>query len=131
MDPWTEQALQLLEAGARDQAAVHILARVPEAPHEIILFHAQQAMEKSLKSVLSVRQVVFRRTHDLLELQRIMEQHGIYPPVSTDLLLRLGPYAVEFRYLGAPAPDVGIDEAIEGMTATMEWAKQQVGHVTG
>ncbi|MTW22436.1 HEPN domain-containing protein [Allochromatium palmeri] len=61
-----DEAAQLLAAGDRDRLAFRILNRDPNAPEEILLFHAQQAAEKFIKAVLAVHGIVYRRTHDLL-----------------------------------------------------------------
>jgi HEPN domain-containing protein len=39
-----------------------------DSPTDTPCFHAQQAIEKSLKALLTYRQTVFPRTHDLLRL---------------------------------------------------------------
>ena len=68
-----------------------------ECPFETVCFHAQQCAEKSLKAVLTLHGVVFKRIHDLKELLRLCD--GIEPlsgplgPVGD-----LSPYATEARY---------------------------------
>jgi HEPN domain-containing protein len=61
-------------------------------------FHAQQAVEKLLKSLLSVRGIGFPFTHRLLELADLLADGGEALPEQFDGLLDLTPYAVEFRY---------------------------------
>ncbi len=68
MSPHDEQSRELLAAAARDELTCRILRRDAESPVEATLFHAQQTLEKGLKAVLVSRGIVFRRTHDLLEL---------------------------------------------------------------
>jgi HEPN domain-containing protein len=68
MNPQLEQARELLSAAQRDRLTLRILLGNPESPLESMLFHAQQALEKGLKAVLVAHGVVFRRTHDLIEL---------------------------------------------------------------
>ena len=99
------------------------LARAAESPPEIILFHAQQAVEKSLKAVLVLRQIIFPRTHDLLELHTLAVQNHLSVPAARDLLLRLSPYAVEFRYLGAKAPTVTLEEGTTVVESLLDWAQ--------
>lgn len=50
-----EEAKQLLAAAERDRVAFTILARDAQAPAEITLFLAQQALEKGSKAVLAAR----------------------------------------------------------------------------
>lgn len=122
-----EQAGQLLAAARRDHLTYRILRRDAESPLETTLFHAQQVAEKTLKAVLVQHGVVFRRTHDLIELLDIAGEHKIDVPTTRDLLLRLGPYAVEFRYLGMRAPNVGVDEADRAVESLMSWAATMLG----
>lgn len=126
MTPQREQAEHLLTAGQRDQTAVRILRRDPESPVEITLFHAQQAAEKYIKAVLALRGIIFRRTHDLVELNELAIQNGITVPVDRELLMRLSPYAVEFRYLGVAAPEVAIEEAETAIQTLLIWVRQSM-----
>lgn len=118
-----EQAQALLEAAAKDALTLRILRQAPDAPLEPTLFHAQQAIEKALKAVLVRADVVFRRTHDLLELADLLQANAVVVPVGRELLTRLAPYAVEFRYLGAAAPEVSLEEAAVAVASVMAWAQ--------
>jgi len=61
MTPQREEALRALRLADRDVAAFEVLSRHPEVPPAMACFHAQQAVEKSLKAVLFSRLVEFRR----------------------------------------------------------------------
>lgn len=122
-----DQAAELFAAARRDCLTYRILRRDAEAPFETTMFHAQQVAEKAIKAVLVQHGIVFRRTHDLIELFDIAGTHDIEVPVTRDLLLRLGPYAVEFRYLGIRAPEVGFVEADAAVAALMKWASTRLG----
>jgi HEPN domain-containing protein len=126
VNPHIEQAKALLAAARRDQITFRILRRAHEAPAETTLFHAQQAIEKGLKSVLVVQGIVFPRTHDLIELCELASRHSIIVPVNRELIARLGPYAVEFRYFGVKAPEVTLAEAEAAVEALMAWAHTQM-----
>lgn len=121
-----DEARELLAASRRDQQALVILTRDAQAPAEIALFLAQQAIEKAIKSVFAMHGVVYRRTHDLLLLATLATEAGITLPVDRDLLARLGPYAVEFRYVGHAAPDVSVAEALVGVDESISWAMRSV-----
>ena len=121
-----EQALELLAAAVRDEITFRILRKASDAPEESTLFHAQQAIEKGLKAALVSVGVVFRRTHDLLELLDLASTANLVVPVERALLARLAPYAVEFRYLGVAAPKVSLDEAESGVNALMAWVRSMV-----
>ena len=56
-----------------------------EALESLIVFHAQQAIEKALKAVLVEHEVDFPRTHDLEQLVEVIEAAGIaWPAVLND-----------------------------------------------
>lgn len=120
MSSHDEQAQALIDAAQRDRLTFEILLRDPDSPLETTLFHAQQALEKGLKAMLVEAGIMFPRTHDLLELSDIAAVNNIVVPVSRDLLARLAPYAVEFRYLGVIAPEVGRQEAKEAIELLLE-----------
>jgi HEPN domain-containing protein len=61
-------AQMLLDVARQDAAACTLLAIASEIGDAVVGFHAQQAVEKSLKAVLSHNHIEFRRTHDLLTL---------------------------------------------------------------
>lgn len=121
------QAAELFAAMQRDHVTYRILSRDTEAPHETTMFHAQQVAEKAIKAVLVQHGIVFRRTHDLIELLDLASADNIDIPVTRDLLLRLGPYAVEFRYLGVQAPEIGAEEADRAVTSLTAWASRMLG----
>jgi HEPN domain-containing protein len=122
-----EQSRELLSAAARDELTCRILRRDAESPVEATLFHAQQTLEKGLKAVLVSRGIVFRRTHDLLELLELAKANGLVVPADYALLARLAPYAVEFRYIGVTSPTVSLEEAQVAVDAIMTWARAQIG----
>jgi HEPN domain-containing protein len=98
MKPHIEEAWRALQLADRDIKVFDILRGDPEAHLSIVCFHAQQAVEKSLKAVLFSRRIEFRRTHNLTELAQLLRQHGVEMPVADDPLRRLNPFAVTFRY---------------------------------
>ena len=124
MKPQREEAEQLLAAAQRDRTGFRILRRDAESPAEIVLFHAQQAAEKLIKAVCSLNGVAYRRTHDLVELNDMAARNGIAVPIDRELLVRLGPYGVEFRYLGVKAPKVLLEEAESAVETLFAWARQ-------
>ena len=121
-----DEAGQLLAAAERDRRALVILSRDPEAPAEIALFLAQQALEKCIKAVLAIHGIVYRRTHDLLLLESLARDAALTLPVAHDLLARISPYAVEFRYLGSSAPAVSLMEAQAAVDGAISWSTAAV-----
>jgi HEPN domain-containing protein len=98
MTPCTEEAQRLLSMASRDFDAFSILAAHPDAPLTAMCFHAQQCVEKSLKSVLTVHCIDFSYTHNLEELGWEIEKLGVKPPFSPRELRRLNTFAVAARY---------------------------------
>jgi len=116
----------LLQAARQDLTAARLLAVAPEIGDATVGFHLQQAVEKSLKAVLSANRIEFRRTHDLALLLDLLQDNHLVPP-EADWLDELNPYAVEARY-GTIEPE-GLDRnrAIRAAANVMTWADAQVG----
>jgi HEPN domain-containing protein len=57
---WREHAELLLRKAAQDEFTVEKLFPDPASPDEVIGFHAQQVVEKTLKAVLALRAVPYR-----------------------------------------------------------------------
>ncbi|MDP2371126.1 MAG: HEPN domain-containing protein [Rhodoferax sp.] len=64
----TEQAERLLALARRDITSFRALSSHPEVDISATGFFAQQSVEKCLKAVALHHSVVFRKTHDLDEL---------------------------------------------------------------
>lgn len=88
----------LLNLAEQDALAYRKLAGDPEIQDVLLGFHAQQAVEKALKAVLSDAGVAFRRTHDIAELLDLLADFGLPSPPHADRLDELNPFAVEMRY---------------------------------
>lgn len=87
-----------LATARRDEQAFRKLADDPQLHDSLAGFHAQQAVEKALKAVLSHAGVRYRRTHDIAELLDLIADVGLPAPPHATGLDVLNPYAVEFRY---------------------------------
>jgi HEPN domain-containing protein len=108
------------------------LARVelpPDGLYETLCFHAQQAAEKALKTVLLHRGVDFPLTQDLPLLAGLLpaEMAGA-PPLAR--AARLTEYAVATRY---PRDDEPVDEseyrqALAIAEAILTWAQESIKH---
>jgi HEPN domain-containing protein len=81
-----------------DATAAREFAGNPEISDEIIGFHAQQAVEKWLKAVMATVGLPQQRTHDIDQLVRTLEDHGLAPPVPRPDLAGLTDFAVPLRY---------------------------------
>ncbi len=113
----------LLALARQDVLAFRKLAGDMEIGDALLGFHAQQAVEKSLKAVLAHAGIVFRRTHDIAELLDLLADSGLRVPPHSDLLDELNPYAVEMRY-GLVQPS-GLDRTatLSILDAVLEWAQ--------
>jgi len=71
---------------------------------EAVAFHAQQAVEKSVKALLVARQVEFPKTHDI---ERLLELVALGDGPLAEALAdaaELTPFGVEYRYPGEYVP---------------------------
>ena len=103
-----DHAAGLLAKAANDLVAARATAATGQAM-DTVCFHAQQAAEKTLKSLLALKDVEYPWRHDLGELLALVRAE--YPDLDlpVDALVERSPYAVEARYDEAWAPDA--DEA--------------------
>jgi hypothetical protein len=90
---YTKAQILLIKA-AEDEAALHS-DRISES---IFGFHAQQAVEKLIKALLSERAVPFELTHNLGRLQVALEAAGETLPATPLPLGELNDFAVVYRY---------------------------------
>lgn len=126
-----EYARTLLRKARDDAWMLAQLIGKSEAPDWGLGFHAQQAVEKAIKAVLSDRGVEFPRTHDLAELTELARGAGVSePPDGADLDL-LTPYGAPVRY--EVAADVGLERGLDRNWATgvvqrtLSWAQDLLG----
>ncbi len=115
----------LLQKAREDVAAVEALVDDERVVDGIVLFHAQQAAEKTLKAVLSARSIPFRMTHDLSELTDQLANSGRPLPVGLAQIGLLTPYAATFRYENLPleAPILSRQTALEMVRELMKWGQ--------
>ena len=102
-------------AAADLRAAEHaLLARPPLL--EDLLFHCQQAAEKSLKGFLAWNSRPFRKTHSLEEIGELCLAIDPNLKAIIDAIVPLTQYAWEFRYPGDPK-EPSAEEAEEALSA--------------
>ncbi len=75
-------------------------------------FHSQQCAEKYLKALLLSRSISFPKTHDLINLNNLCLQNGIFTGFGDELLADLSGYAVTARY---PGEEPTLEEAREAV----------------
>jgi HEPN domain-containing protein len=92
-----ENSRIMLEAAERDIRAINSMLNKIDFAEEIFGFHAQQAVEKSVKAWLSLLNIEYPRTHDLSFLFALLiEADGSAAAFKN--LTEFNPYAVQFRY---------------------------------
>ncbi len=120
-------ARQYLTLADRDLVALRLLAPVDAIADETVGFHAQQAVEKSLKAVLTLHRVEFRKIHDLEELLRLLDLHALPGPPHAEYLVTLTPYAVLLRYAAADSAPLDRRMMLEVTEAVQAWAVGLIG----
>lgn len=116
----------LLARAEQDALAYRKLAGDAQIHDVLIGFHAQQAVEKSIKAILAHGGIAFRRTHDIAELLDLLADSSLPSPPHADRLDELNPYAVELRY-GLIEPGK-LDRAgtQKMLDAVLEWARATI-----
>jgi HEPN domain-containing protein len=97
-----EHAELLLHKARQDEFALEKLISDRASPDEIIGFHAQQAIEKTLKAVLTNSAIYYGRTHNLGVLLDLLRANDFSFPGEFEEVRRLTPFAVDFRYEDMP-----------------------------
>lgn len=117
-----DEARRFMRLARDDLAAFQVLVAAPQIRKSLAFFHAQQAMEKSLKAVLFARSISFRKTHDLYALAELLTASGVSAPSSPIELASINPYAVESRYGDEVATTLSAAEVDAMAVRLVEWA---------
>lgn len=105
------------------------LARQPKPPEafwEDLCFHAQQAAEKAIKAVLTLRAIDFPKSHDIAELVSLLQPADV--PDDLWAADSLTEYAVVTRYPGRnpPVSEEEYRQAIPLAEQVVRWAERIV-----
>ncbi len=117
-----------LKKAENDLVAAGVTLNSKLDDHFISAFHAQQAVEKYLKTFLIWRQVPYPKTHEIKKLL------SLFPPQDAELVNELSeadwlsPFGVEFRYPGEEVADFetakrAVEQAKKAQIAIMERLK--------
>ena len=93
-----EHARMLLAMARKDLEALRGMENPVVFAEEVFGFHAQQAVEKTVKAWLSLLGVDYPKTHDLEMLTAMAEQEGDVLPEHLVDLVDLTDFAVQYRY---------------------------------
>ncbi len=98
-----EHAEGLLKKAGNDLIAARATLETHHAT-DTVCFHAQQAVEKSLKAILALHDVAYPWRHDLGELLRLTTP--LFPEIAPyqERIIKMAPFAVEIRYDAAFEP---------------------------
>jgi HEPN domain-containing protein len=133
-----EHARMLLGKARTDLAVIESCIGNPDVATWAVGFHAQQAIEKCIKAVLTSRTIEYSLTHDLKELCKILARHSLsLPPHGTELDV-LNPFAVDERYEEKQdtVPELGPQtvtpqDALRWVREVMSWAERVVAEGGG
>lgn len=98
----------------------------------MVCYHAQQAVEKSLKAILAEKEMEFARTHNILDLCHAVSHIGYEAPLSMEDAAFLNgvyrmryPAALGLLPTGEPSKQ-DADRALQSARAVREWLKEQI-----
>jgi HEPN domain-containing protein len=117
----SEEAERLLRSARADLHALRALAADATQANEIIGFHAQQAVEKSIKAVLVSSGIEIPHTHDLSFLLDIMANRAVATAESVAQADWLTPWAVAARY-GTSQASLDRQAAVTVADDAVNWA---------
>ncbi len=108
-----------------DYTAATVLVRRRKDPTpSAVNFHCQQCAEKYLKAFLVQGDVVFPKTHDLLDLHKRCVTINTDFEQIVDLLDVLNPYFVAFRYPGEQATVAEAQAAVKAMKSVRRFVRE-------
>jgi HEPN domain-containing protein len=110
-----------LTKAASDLAAAQALAADTGQRDDVVGFHAQQTVEKSIKAVLALNGSDIPRTHDLVLLAQMAGKADDRTPPELEEAQSLSPWAVAMRY-DEMAATLDRDAAIRVAAASLSWA---------
>ena len=90
-------------------------------------FHSQQCAEKYLKAILISQDIEFPKTHDLLILDVLCLDGGIFTGFTKEDLGRLSGYAVHTRYPGNQPTSGEAQEALKIAKTVRQFARTFLG----
>ena len=105
-----EQSLAMQVMALKDIEVLNLIVSEKRIDDSIFGFHAQQAVEKSLKAWTGAAGGTYGFTHDLELLLRGLEQRGCDVTPFEDLT-ELSAFAVQFRYEELDLNDLPLDRA--------------------
>jgi len=112
----------MLDYARGDATALRALAADPDIADRIVGFHAQQSVEKAMKSVMLSRRVKPPRIHDLGRLTQMLESDHLPPPIAHDIVIALTRYAADERYPSGMIEPLDRGAAQAAVDEVLAWA---------
>ena len=117
----------LAKADADLQAAAHMLTLKDECPPDVVCFHAQQCIEKYIKTLLVFRATPFPKTHNIREIRALLPPK-LRPKMDRKVQDGLTRYATVLRYPGA-GTEPTLAEARKAVAIARRVRKEVRGHL--
>ncbi|MBC8180332.1 HEPN domain-containing protein [candidate division KSB1 bacterium] len=117
-------AFQWLKKADNDIVTAKQTLLLDGGPTDTVCFHAQQAVEKAMKALLTFNEISFPRIHDLLRLLELALQFLPELEKMRTELAEISNYAVEVRY-----PDDWFEPSRDDALQALEIAKKIVKSV--
>jgi HEPN domain-containing protein len=115
-----DHARALLQKAANDLVAAQATLATGHA-FDTVCFHAQQAVEKSLKAILALHDVEYPWRHDLGELLELVKPLLPEAAAYEDRIITMTPFAVEIRYDAEFEPSLA--QAREALSTALQVQK--------
>jgi HEPN domain-containing protein len=126
MSSQADLARVLLALARDDDIALRALIDGKGVSDAVIGFHAQQAVEKSLKAVLAAQALEFPYSHDLDGLVELCVDAGVEVPSDLSGVEALSPFGVQFRYGAFEPARLERKQAVRWSEAAVTWAARVV-----
>ena len=92
----------------------------------VVFFHAQQTVEKCIKSVLAKNNIIFPRTHDIIELSALLAKNNLHNPITSFWVEELNDLAVESRYFVPEVEFPDAKEVLKVAKTAIDWCREQI-----
>jgi len=115
-----------LSYAEEDLTSARIL--VKEKVFRSATYHAQQCVEKALKSYLVFKQQEIRKTHDLVELTQLCAEFDFEFITLLGYAKNIKPYATRGRYPDdfQPPDELDVKEAISQAASVLSFVKKKI-----
>lgn len=123
-----EFARELFQKAREDARAMATLIQSAEPADWIVGFHAQQAVEKTIKAVLANRSMEYPLTHNLAVLLDHLKDSGIPLPPHSAEIPALTPFGAVLRYTTSKTPSaLDLAQATMLVEQALRWAENLLG----